>query len=66
LDETLAAPSELFQAQGMVMVQISGTLAEAMARIRAHAYVENRRLIEVARDVVTRKLRFDRDEQGTL
>jgi hypothetical protein len=66
LDETLAAPSELFQAQGMVMVQISGTLAEAMARIRAHAYAENRRLIEVARDVVTRKLRFDPDEQGTL
>jgi hypothetical protein len=66
LEETLAAPSELFQAQGMVMVQIGGSLAEAMARIRAHAYAENRRLIDVARDVVTRKLWFDRDGQGTL
>jgi hypothetical protein len=64
-DETLAAPSELFQAQGMVMVQIGGTLGEAMARIRAHAYAENRRLIDVARDVVARELLFDRDEQGT-
>jgi hypothetical protein len=65
-DDALAAPSELFQAQGMVMVQIGGTLGEAMARIRAHAYAENRRLIDVARDVVTRELRFDRDGQGTL
>jgi hypothetical protein len=65
-DETLAAPPELFQAQGMVMVQIGGTLGEAMARIRAHAYAENRRLIDVARDVVTCKLRFDRDEQGAI
>jgi hypothetical protein len=57
----LAGPAELFQAQGMVMVQIDGTLAEAMARIRAHAYAENLRLIDVARAVVQRKLRFDRD-----
>jgi GAF domain-containing protein len=55
-------PSELFQAQGMVMVQIGGTLVEAMSRIRAHAYAENRRLIDVARDVVGRRLRFDADE----
>jgi hypothetical protein len=55
-------PSELFQAQGMVMVQIGGTLADAMSRIRAFAYAENRRLVDVARDVVTRRLRFDADE----
>ena len=45
----------------MVMVQIGGTLAEAMARIRAYAYAENLRLIEVARAVVNRQLHFDRD-----
>jgi hypothetical protein len=60
-DGSLAGPAELFQAQGMVMVQIGGTLPEALARIRAHAYAENLRLIDVARAVVNRQLRFDRD-----
>jgi len=53
--------AELFQAQGMVMVQIAGTIGEAMARMRAYAYAESRGLGDVARDVVARRLRFDRD-----
>lgn len=53
--------AELFQAQGMVMVQLGVSLAEAMARIRAYAYAEDRRLAEVAREVVARRLRFDTD-----
>lgn len=53
--------SELAQAQGMVMVQLGATIAEATARIRAFAYAEDRRLADVARDVVERRLRFDRD-----
>ncbi|GIF01319.1 GAF and ANTAR domain-containing protein [Paractinoplanes rishiriensis] len=53
--------AQLFQAQGMVMVQIGGTISEALARMRAYAYAENRRLDEVARDVVARRLQFDRD-----
>ena len=53
--------AELFQAQGMVMVQIAGTISDAMARMRAYAYAENRRLGDIARDVVARKLRFDQD-----
>jgi hypothetical protein len=61
MDGSLAGPAELFQAQGMVMVQLGGTLAEALARIRAHAYAENVRLIDVARAVINRQLRFDRD-----
>jgi len=60
-EQPIAGPPELFQAQGMVMVQIGGTLAEAMARIRAHAYVHSRRLADIAREIVTRELRFDRD-----
>ena len=43
------------------MVQLGGTLAEAMARIRAYAYAENRRLSNIAHDIVARTLRFDRD-----
>jgi hypothetical protein len=46
----------------MVMVQIGGSLGEAMSRIRAYAYAENRRLIDVARDVVARRLSFAADE----
>jgi hypothetical protein len=33
-----------------------------MARIRAYAYGESRRLIDVVRDIVERRLRFDKDE----
>jgi GAF domain-containing protein len=62
-DGMAIGPSVLFQAQGMVMVQIGGTLVDAMSRIRAYAYAENRRLVDVARDVVSRRLRFDADEK---
>ncbi|WP_328459584.1 GAF and ANTAR domain-containing protein [Actinoplanes sp. NBC_00393] len=51
--------AELFQAQGMVMVQLGVSIGEALARMRAHAYAENRRLEDVARDVVERRLRLD-------
>jgi hypothetical protein len=59
LDEALGNRAELFQAQGMVMIQLGVTLTEALARIRAYAYAENRRLSAVAADVVARRLRFD-------
>ena len=51
--------AELFQAQGMIMVQLGANPSEAMARLRAYAYAENRHVGEVARDVVARRLRFD-------
>ena len=53
--------AEVFQAQGMVMVQIGGTISDAIARMRAYAYAEGRGLSEVARDVVAGRLSFDRD-----
>lgn len=55
--------AELFQAQGMVMVQLGVSIGEALVRMRAFAYAENRRLAEVARDVVGRRLRLDRDHE---
>jgi GAF domain-containing protein len=61
LAEEVDHRAELFQAQGMVMVQIGGTINEAMSRMRAYAYAENRRLDDVARDIVARRLSFDRD-----
>jgi hypothetical protein len=61
LDEAIDNRAEIFQAQGMVMVQLGVTITEALARIRAHAYAENRRLSNVAADIVARRLHFDRD-----
>jgi len=53
--------AELFQAQGMVMVQLGVSLGEALSRMRAYAYAQNCSLDDVARDVVARRLRFDKD-----
>jgi len=61
-DEAIEHSAELFQAQGMVMVQLGVSLAEALVRIRAHTYAENRRLNDVAHDIVARRLRFDPDD----
>lgn len=61
LVEAFAGRAELFQAQGMVTVQLGVSLAEALARIRAHAFAENRPLRDVAGDIVARRLRLDRD-----
>ena len=52
---------QVFQAQGMVMVQLGVTLAEAMARIRAHAYAHNRQLSDVAEDIIAGKLVLESD-----
>jgi hypothetical protein len=61
LDEAIEPRAELFQAQGMVMVQLGVSITEALVRIRAYAYAEDRRLNEVAADIVARRLRFDQD-----
>jgi hypothetical protein len=53
--------AQLFQAQGMVMMQLGVSIGEALVRLRAYAFAENRRLEEVARDVVERRLRLDSD-----
>jgi len=55
LDVGLAAidqHAEVHQAQGMVMVDLGVSLAEALARMRAHAYATNQSLVELARSIV--------------
>lgn len=59
LGDTLGARTALFQAQGMVMVQLGIPIADALVRIRAHAYAENRSLGDVAADIVARRLTFE-------
>jgi hypothetical protein len=47
------------QASGMVAAQLDVSVGQALIRLRAHAFGNDRSLTEVARDVVARKLRFD-------
>jgi hypothetical protein len=58
LDPPLAITS---QATGMVMVQLESTIAEAMARLSAHAFAAGLTLEEVSRSVVERRIRFHPD-----
>ncbi|HEU5475498.1 MAG TPA: GAF and ANTAR domain-containing protein [Actinophytocola sp.] len=51
--------AEVHQAAGMVSVQLGLGVEEALVRLRAYAYARDRRLVEVARDVLGRRLRFD-------
>jgi hypothetical protein len=48
----------------MVMVQLGVTPEVALSRLRAFAFVRDRAIDEVARDVVSRRLRFDEEERG--
>lgn len=46
------------QASGMISVQLGVSVGEALVRLRAHAFAEERPLAAVAEDVVGRRLRF--------
>jgi hypothetical protein len=63
LDTTVASRAEVHQATGMVLVQLGLTAPEALARLRAYAFVHERLLIDVARDVVARRLTFTEDAE---
>jgi hypothetical protein len=43
---------EIYQAQGMVVVDLDVDLAEALARMRAHAFGNEMPLIDLARDII--------------
>jgi len=53
--------AEIDQATGMLTVQLGVPAAEAFARLRAYAYAQDRRLADVAGDIVARRLRLHRD-----
>lgn len=58
LDPAMSHRAEIHQATGMVLAQLGVSATEALTRMRAHAFAEQRLLSEVARDVVSRQLRF--------
>ena len=49
---------EVYQASGMIIAQLDVSPDAALATLRAHAFVHDRPIDEVARDVVARTLRF--------
>ena len=52
---------EVYQAQGMLQVQLGVGSSEALARLRAHAFAAGRPLGDVAQDIIDRKLILERD-----
>jgi hypothetical protein len=57
--------AEVHQATGMITIQLGVNLAEALLRLRAHAYATGQTVSAVAADVVNRRLFFDDSESGT-
>jgi hypothetical protein len=53
---------EVHQATGMVQVQLGANTGTALMRLRGHAFAHDLPLAEVARQVVTRTLRFTQEE----
>jgi GAF domain-containing protein len=49
------------QASGMVAAQLEVSVGQALLRLRAYAFGNDRSLNDVAREIVERKLRFDED-----
>jgi len=59
--EVLPTP-QLYQAQGMVMVQLGADPVDALARIRAHAYAYDQRIGAVAEAIISGNLTLNREE----
>jgi GAF domain-containing protein len=56
--------AEIDQATGMLTEQLGVDVNDAFARLRSHAYAQDRRLSDVARDIVARRLRLAPDPRG--
>jgi GAF domain/ANTAR domain len=53
--------AEVSQATGMLVAQLGVEPAEALVRLRAHAYATGRSSTDVARDILDRRLKLDAD-----
>jgi hypothetical protein len=53
--------AEIDQATGMLTEQLGVGITEAFLRLRAYAYAHDRRLSDLARDIVARRLRLHPD-----
>jgi len=62
LDQALDSHYVIYQAQGMTMLDLGVPLGDALARMRAHAYTQDRALREIAGDIVAGRLRLAPDQ----
>jgi GAF domain/ANTAR domain len=53
--------AEVGQATGMLMAQLDIDPAEALVRLRAHAYATGRSATDIARDILDRRLKLESD-----
>lgn len=58
---TALSRAEVSQATGMLVAQLEVEPAEALVRLRAHAYATGRSATDVARDILDRRLQLEAD-----
>lgn len=61
LEEVVGYRAQIHQASGMVSIQLRIPVADALLRIRAHAYATGQPIGTVASDIVARRLRLSDD-----
>lgn len=61
LVDSSAHRAEVHQASGMVAVQLGVDMAEALVRLRAHAFANDQSVATVAQQIVARRLRLSDD-----
>ena len=66
LDEAVEYRAEIYQASGMVAVQLSIATSAALLRIRAYSFANDRTLAAVAADIVARRLRLTDDRDSPM
>lgn len=64
VDRMPLSRAEVHQATGMLSVQLGVSMDEALVRLRAHAFAHDRPVVEVARDIVARRLRLSPDDRS--
>jgi ANTAR domain len=62
IDDVVGYRAEIYQASGIIAVQLRITADDALMRLRAHAFAHEQTLADVASAVVVGQLRLDGDE----
>ena len=63
LADAMQYRAEIYQASGMIAVQLSIPASDALLRIRAYAFAHDQTVAATAADIVARRLRLDDDHQ---
>jgi len=61
IDDAVQYRAEIYQASGMIAIQLSIPVSDALLRIRAHAFAHDQTVAETAADIVARRLRLADD-----